>query len=413
MFNAQKKKLIIDFILNIFATAIPILVIQLCILPLVNKFSPNEYGLIITYVSLFTLFSQPIRESLDNIKLLTFKSYKDIEEKGDFNRYAIYYSILDAIFIIVGYFIISKEISIIGLLLIIIISLLSLIRNYFGAFFRINLNYCNILISNLLLTIGYIFGFLLYRITGYWEFIYLIGNVFSFIFIIVKTKPYKEGFKKSKFFKTNLISTIILVIASFFVSLTNYVDKLILYPMLGSTVVAIYYASTIFGKIIMQFLGPVNSVILSYLAKSERVKRVTFIKYLGFVICVAIIGFLFCLLISDFTLGLLYPNLKMEAKKFVPIATATAMVNLVIMSISPFVLRFKKITWQLIINIVCVILYLGFALGFYLWFGLFGFYVGILVTYLIKVVVLMLIFMVEKKDKAVGVSNMVKEGVVN
>ena len=113
MSKIQKKKLILDFILNIIATALPIFVIQLIILPLVNKYSTNEYGLIITYVSLFTVISQPLGGALDNIKLLTVKQYESIEEKGDFNRYTIYFSILDVILIIVGYFIISKSISLI------------------------------------------------------------------------------------------------------------------------------------------------------------------------------------------------------------------------------------------------------------------------------------------------------------
>ena len=97
MSKVQKKKLIIDFILNIIATTLPILVIQLCILPLVNKYSPNEYGLIITYVSLFTIISQPIGGTLDNIKLLAYKNYHDLKEKGDFNRYTFYFSILGLI----------------------------------------------------------------------------------------------------------------------------------------------------------------------------------------------------------------------------------------------------------------------------------------------------------------------------
>lgn len=406
MSKVQKKKLIIDFILNIIATALPIFVIQLCLLPLVNKYSPNEYGLIITYVSLFTVISQPIGGTLDNIKLLAYKNYNDIEEKGDFNRYIIYFSILDIVLIVAGYIIISKSISILGLLLIIIISLLNFTRNYLGAFFRITLNYCNILVSNILLTVGYVVGYFIYRATGYWEFIYLIGNLFSFVFILIKTKPYKEGLKKSKFFKTNLTSTIILLIASFFLSLTNYVDKLILYPMLGSAVVAVYYASTIFGKIINQFLGPVNSVILSYLAKSEKVKKSTFIKYLLATFGIAVVGFAFCMLISDFMLGLLYPNLKVDAMKFVPIATVTAMVNMVVMAISPFVLRFKKITWQLVINIASTVLYLGLSLGFYFWLGLIGFYIGILVSYIAKVIILVSIFMIEKPKKDLSIDNM-------
>ena len=399
MSKFQKKKLILDFVLNIIATALPIFVVQLVILPLVNKFSTNEYGLIITYISLFTVISQPIGGALDNIKLLAAKNYECIEEKGDFNIYTIYFSILDIIMTVVGYLIISKRISILGLLFIIIISLLSCIRNYWSVFFRINLNYFNILISNILLSVGYVIGYFIYRFTGYWEFIYIIGNLVSLVFIFIKAKPFKEGIKKSKYFKQNLISVIILLVASFLVALTNYVDRLILYPLLGSAVVAVYYASTIFGKIISQFINPINSVILSYLSKSKGVSKKTFLKCLALVCCVAIIGFIFCLLISDFLLDLLYPNLKMDAIKFVPIATATAMVNMIIVTINPFVLKFKNFTWQIVINVINVVFYLGLSFGLYLWIGLIGFYIGILATSLIKLIVLLLIFLIEKHPK--------------
>ena len=187
--------------------------------------------------------------------------------------------------------------------------------------------------------------------------------------------------------------------------MTGYVDKLILYPMLGSAVVSIYYASTIFGKIIIQFLGPVNSVILSYLAKSDGVKKRTFIKYLALILGVAVIGFIFCMLISEFMLDLLYPNLKMDAMKFIPIATVTGLVNMVITAVSPFILRFKKITWQLVINITSTVLYLGFSLGFYFGFGLIGFYAGILVAYIIKLLILVLIFMIEKHPSKTSHNN--------
>lgn len=50
----------------------------------------------------------------------------------------------------------------------------------------------------------------------------------------------------------------------------NYADKILLYPLLGGTMVSVYYAATVFSKVVSLAITPINSVALSYLSKINK-----------------------------------------------------------------------------------------------------------------------------------------------
>ena len=156
----MKKKIVFDSILNIVSTAVPIAIIQLLIYPYIAKKLGNaEYGLIITLVSLFNLFSHPFGNVLNNIRLLQNNEYKQENIEGDFNILLVFGLMINSIIMVIGIIYYEGRLFYQSVLLIVLISGFNLIREYLIVAFRINLNYKFILLNNIFLIIGYLIGF--------------------------------------------------------------------------------------------------------------------------------------------------------------------------------------------------------------------------------------------------------------
>src|SRR5699024_10949378 len=97
-------------------------------------------------------------------------------------------------------------------------------REYYVVSFRLKLNFKNILYNNVFLAIGYIIGTIIYILIGYWEVIYLLGFIFSIVFIIKKSKLLGESFKKTKLFKRTFTDATMLYLANILKNLINHAD---------------------------------------------------------------------------------------------------------------------------------------------------------------------------------------------
>ena len=152
--------------------------------------------------------------------------------------------------------------------------------------FRLELNFKGIVINNIIMVVGYVVGLVLYSFTLYWQYVYILGISFSLIYIIKHSDIITEKIRITPLFKRHLVELLFLIFASLINNLLNYADRIIIYPLIGGTAVSIYYASTLFGKIVSTAISPLNSVALSYLAKKNILKKELFIKTLGFsVLC--------------------------------------------------------------------------------------------------------------------------------
>lgn len=78
----KNKKFLVDSLLNIISAALPLLILQLVSYPLIAKaLGGEEYGLIITLISVFTVVSFPLGNVLNNIRLLKDNEYKEKTKK--------------------------------------------------------------------------------------------------------------------------------------------------------------------------------------------------------------------------------------------------------------------------------------------------------------------------------------------
>lgn len=126
-----------------------------------------------------------------------------------------------------------------------------------------------------------------------------------------------------------------LILSSALSNVLTYVDRLLLFPLLGGTMVSVYYASTLFGKAISLGITPINGVVLSYFSRLKRLKVNTFKTMLVASGILGVLGFFACMLVSRPILTLLYPQWMDQAMHYIGITTATAMVAMVISVIQP------------------------------------------------------------------------------
>ena len=122
----SKRKIILDFFINILATCIPIFVIQIIILPLINnQMDLVYYGNIITCTSLISTISVPFGIALNNTRLLKNSRYEKDGESGDFNLILVFSLVVNSILVVLSSLFMIKEINIIDILFMILISVLT------------------------------------------------------------------------------------------------------------------------------------------------------------------------------------------------------------------------------------------------------------------------------------------------
>lgn len=390
----KTKKFLVDSLLNIISAALPLLVLQLVSYPLIAKvLGGEEYGMIITLISIFTVVSFPLGNVLNNIRLLKDKDYKEANEEGDFNPLIVGSSFISVILIISISLFVDSSLSMLDLILLSLITVGSLWKEYLVVTFRLVLNYRGILLNNVFMSLGYLVGSFLFLYVQSWQMIYFIGLLFSLIYIIRHTSLHKEQMKFSSLFKDTASKGLLLYIANLLKNILSYADKLILLPLLGPVSVAIYYSSTILGKIISMMINPVNSVILSYLVKVDRISLKRVVKMFSISSLLGLFGYLITIWISPYFLGFFYKDWAEQSLDLIYITTATAIIGVLSTVLQPFNLRFNKISWQIYMSGLHLIVYVASAYYFFKIGGLKGFTFGVLVAGVFKLVLQVSVFL--------------------
>ncbi|WP_270370136.1 lipopolysaccharide biosynthesis protein [Aerococcus urinaeequi] len=406
----NKIKIFGDVLLNIVASALPVIMLQLLVFPFLAKDIDTEsYGLMIAIYSLLNIIPAAIGTTLNNIRLLHDSSYRKLNIEGDFNILTFAGSIISIIGMILGFIYLNNEFNIWGILVFSIVSIEMLVHDYLIAEFRIKLNFKLILMDRIVLSLGFLLGLFLFTYTNIWYLPFLIGYTANLIFALRYTSLWKESNRKTTLFSFITKESTYFLISTLLLRLTTYADKLLLYPLLGGNAVSIYYAATILSKVISLAITPLNSVMLSYLSKISNKPNQLFWKtfYASLVICIT--GYFVSVFVSESLLTLFYPMFKNEAVQYVYITSATTSLNVLASIIQPFVLKYASMKFQIFINFSDVVLYTIMSLFLLTNFGLVGFCIGVMLSRVVKVIILLLVYL--KTDVKILDLNEYQEGV--
>lgn len=391
------KEVIKNLIYSFASFAMPTAVLQFLIQPILAKeLGPELNGQYLTIIS-FHFFMVGITAAvLNNVRLLQQKQYDEKNLCGDFNLFLALYALIAIVVVPLAWFYFTKSFNITDILLMICIAFMYIYHDYIFAEYRLNLQYNKIFVNNILMSFGYIIGYFLFKLMGRWQVILIGAYAMPTVYDFVNTTFIKEPFKKTPLFKETAKKVATLTCSSSLGTLTNYCDKFILYPILGGTSVSVYYSAALVGKLLLLVSSPLNSVLLSYLVKMKSFSAKGVLKRFTPLILVVIVGYVACVIIGFPLTSFLYPDWADQSKQFIPITVAASMLSLLCHLLNTVVLRFYKMSYQIILQVVSLVIYLILAFAGLHFGGLLGFCIAIMGSNILKLLILVYIIISKK-----------------
>lgn len=379
------KKIINDVVLNIFASGIMVGILQILVYPFLNKLNNSDaFGEILITMAVVNIIGVLFGSSLNNIRLKYHNDYISNKLNGDFSLLVLISTILNIIVTLTWLNVIS-ELTIWELITLVLVSVLTMLRAYMIFEYRVNLHYKKILQNGLVYSFGLVIGLVIVYITSVWQLVFLVAEVVSFVFLLLTTKVIREPILLTNRFKNTSINFLYLALSNALTNILMYLDRLILYPILGAHQVAVFFAATIVGKASSFVLNPISGVVLSYLSRrKENISTKIYLK-------VNILIMLFCLIVSILAvlssfllLPLLYSDLYKDTLGILIVANISAVINASTSIPQTIVLKYSKTYHQISIQIIYTVLYLALGISFLHNWGLIGFCYGLLISSLIK-----------------------------
>ena len=169
-------------------------VMQLIVTPLLNRYmGAKQLGELLYITGLVAIICPSIGQALNTSRLVVRRSYE--VTNGDYDWILLLFGVLGS-----GVALFMSRDSISGIPVgigVFALFLLTVFRYYGDVEYRLNLNYQRYFIYYLLIGIGYLAGFVIYRITDQWLWIYLVGEA---------ADP-SESLRKSRILKLTLSGT--------------------------------------------------------------------------------------------------------------------------------------------------------------------------------------------------------------
>ena len=384
-----------NFIKNCLAYAIPVVILQFYLFPgVAHVLGEEANGLFLTVLSLNYFLTNISAGVLSQTKLLRNKAYEELGISGDFNFLLVAMALINAVAVTIGLFILmGSSVTVSEIILSIIVSLLFMVHDYITIQYRIKLDFSKILISNLILCIGYFIGLYCFKnYVGRWQIIFICAYGLNEIYDIHSTTILKESYHRTTLFSPTFKKYLTLLGASLITYLISYGDRLLLYPFTSGSDVSVLNSAEIVGKMLMILSTPLSTFILSYLVRIEKFTFAFSPKRVIAFILFCVLSYGLCIIISYPILGFLYPLWAERSLKLVPITTLVSLINLISILFNVLMVRYCHAKWQIIVNLYYFFAYIIFSFGLLSIYGLKGFCLGNLVAAIVRLSAIAIIF---------------------
>lgn len=353
-----KKGILKDFSLNIVSTIISTLSSQLIIYPFISRiYGATKFSQMLTIMAVVNIIAVVIGGSLNNIRLVEHSN-----DDSDVYNYNIIFILSALLGSLVGcILLVSLKFSQLGIELpfIFLLIFLTSFRSYATVFFRLRLNYINILVHTCITAGGYVLGLIVFSKYFSWVLIFLVGELFSFLYLIYSTKILSEKLTVNFRLKTIIGGFIQLCSSNLISNSLLYFDRFFLQLLLGGAQVGIFYAASLIGKLLGTALQPISSVMLSYLAINKKFNPwIEFKRILGLVIIFSVLFLIISYPFVPVVLKVMYPSIARKAIRYSFYANLSSMLLIGANLIQPILLKFIKLYWQNVVQISYAAIYL-------------------------------------------------------
>jgi O-antigen/teichoic acid export membrane protein len=349
-----------------------------------------EYGTMLTVMGIINAVGSSLGNPLNNTRILLDSEYGRKNLSGDFNLIFLICLPITVLVVLIFSGLIYSSINI-NTICYAVISALVLFRSYYSAGYRIIINYKKVLYSNIWGVVGYIIGLFITFYTNEWFFTFLFGELTACIYIFFTSQILQDKYKKTYLFKKSFLKYSLIMSATVISMAITYMDRFIIYPLLGAEQVSIYNVASFMGKMAAIVMGPISAVLLTYYAKEVQLSVKQFYIRTGFFTLASAILFLLILLVGMPITRVLYPTLAEDASRYFIIANLASTVLILGNTIMPTLLKFCSSKWQPVIQVIFVILYLIFGYFGMIRNELMGFCYAILFVNIIRIAVMLAI----------------------
>ena len=378
-----------DFSLSIIASAIVTGVLQIAVYPyLAKKYGADEYGIILTVMGVVNIFITALGNTLNNTRLIQEDIYRKKELHGDYNA-LLWIACVTAGVVVLGISGSMTNLSLINRVFLMAATVGGVLRSYYCVQYRIVLNFTKNMISNCVVAAGYIVGILVYNFYENWPVIFVMGEVIGLIYIIKTCEIVHEKMQFTILFKETSLKYVMLIVTGLLGNILVYLDRLLLLPSLGGEAVSIYTVASFFGKTLGIVMTPIAGVLLGYYAqKNFAMNRKLFWIINSSVLIVSAAFFLVTVLLGEWFTGILYPELIEQSAPYMILANLASIINATASMTQPSVLKYAPTYWQIIIQCVYCIGYIGLGVIMMQKWGIMGFCVAALIANLLRLLLL-------------------------
>lgn len=259
-------------------------------------------------------------------------------------------------------------------------------RYYADVSFKLTLNYRGYFLYYLVISGGYIGGIFLFLRTGIWPLALVPGELAGVVFAFLYGNTLRRrAFVPSKVWGRVFRMILLLCLSEGISNLIFNADRLLLKWLIDDTAVTVYYLATLVGKTMSLISTPLCGVLMGYLARYEggfgrrAMKKIL----LAGILTVPVFTGL-CVLGGWVVLFLLYPAEKAFVMPYLLLGSLSQVLFFTASILCVILLRFAKKSYQVLINGVFAVCFLGFGIPATVLFGLKGFALAMVAANLMR-----------------------------
>lgn len=346
-------------------------VLQLIIYPLLNRdMGAEQLGGLLFIMGLVSILGPSVGQALNTSRLVVRRDHP--VSNGDYDWILLGFGTLgsSAVLCISGSSIDGAGMGI-GVFLLMMITIF---RYYGDVEYRLSLNYQRYFIYYLLIAVGYLVGYGIYRITENWIFIFAVGEAAAIIYVGCSGQVFRNFFTRSGSFSIALTRGFFLTLSYLITNITLNMDRLVLKNLIGNEAVTQYYVVSLIGKTMVLLIAPINTIIISYLTKrKELLTRSQFLKASLAGGVVSFLFFLCCQVGTPLFVWLFYRNLYDTVRELVTVVNISQILGLYSAYLFVMVLTFTDEKWQLWLQMAHFVILAAVSVIFTKMFGIEGF----------------------------------------
>lgn len=377
-----QKKFATDFIWSIAALVTMNGVLQIIVYPLLNKqMGEAAFGNVLYVLGILAIIAPSVGLAANNIRLVESRDKKVLNAD-------LLLAMLPQLAVLgILFFAVCKGYlnGIADYIMAALLVILTTLRYYGDVEYRMSLNYKGYFIYYTVLSVGYVLGALLYPLTKSWILCFLLGEAAVWLLLVIKGHVYKP-LQKSENTKEISKKIFILALSYLLYNMVLNLDRVLLQHLIDSSTVTVYYVASLLGKTAALLVGPLNGVIIGHLTK-DKTKAITkrsFLIVTGAVLAAGAVLYLGITIAMPIFVKILYPEIQKEVMEVSALANLSQIICFASSLLLTIMLTFCSEKWQLAIQGLYAVTFLGLSFVMTKQQGLQGFVVASLVANILR-----------------------------